>query len=121
MRFKFGPQFDATVPTPPAEPVIDFPKEDVGVDLVSAENGQVVYRIPPYSVETHNVLAEIRVYLLNPGSTINPDPDQFVAENVEFFGQSVNEFTNGADVTLAVPDTYPPGNYIGVTILGFDA
>lgn len=115
MRYVFGPQFQApTLPQPllpsKADPIPEF----LGVEGTAAR-----YRIPPYDTADHNVLAEIRVYLIASGSEPFGDAPSLVASPLPFGLAKVADDRAGALAVIPLPDV-PPGEYFGQTVYGYE-
>lgn len=114
MRYVFGPAFDAPVLDQPALPS----KVDPLPEFLGLEGSTARYRVPPYSVDDHNVLAEIRVYLIVSGSEPFADAPSLVASDRPFSVADVSGSQDGVLASIPLPDV-PPGQYFGQTVYGY--
>ncbi len=124
MRYVFGPQFAFLlgVKIIPPTPVVPVHKSDVTISLPnpSVENGPLPVVIPAYDVNLFNVLAEIRAYLLPVGTAVPATPEDLVASGFRFESADVSTEFGGAAFDMPLP-AVPDGDYVGVTLLGFES
>jgi len=122
LRAVFGPSFGATraipvVPPPPDRPI----RVDSSIELVSVDpdTWTVGLKVPPYDLATHNLLAEVRVYLLSPGAGRPGTAQDYLASSYPFESVDLRPVQNGADVVVPLPEV-DPGDYFGQIVLLFD-
>lgn len=129
MRYVLGPTFNAVFTTPvvaPApilDPTAPSPaKQDVTVTLgkVDPIAWTVEIDIPAYTLDQHNLLKEIRVYLVPEGGTIPTDVDGYLASTHPRVSENTAEILDGGTDVIPLPQV-APGNHFGQILLGFDA
>jgi hypothetical protein len=118
MRWVFGPSFvvsGSAMQTAP--PKLDPLPHFIGADAAA---GEAKFHVDPYSLDTHNRLDEIRVYLIPSGASIPPFASLLIESAYPSATAVVAEFSVGFDVNLKLPGV-PSGSYVGQVVYGYDA
>ncbi|WP_406698599.1 hypothetical protein V5E97_06915 [Singulisphaera sp. Ch08] len=86
---------------------------------VDADAWTIKVGVPPYDLASHNLLAEVRVYLLAPGSGQPGTASEYLDSPYPYAVVDLRESRGGIEVVLPLPEV-EPADYFGQIVLLFD-
>lgn len=108
---------EPSAPAAPAEP----PKLDVEVSYEPVAPGETLLRftVPPYSLDTHNRLCEMRLYALPAPGDPPSDVASYLDGHHPFNALDLSDVQAGMRTGIGLPPV-APGMWFGRVLLGFD-
>jgi hypothetical protein len=121
MRYVLGPAFAYTPVAPTAEPTSPTGKLDPTIEHQSVIGNVARFAYPAYDKATHNVLAEVRLYLVPDGHPELPtEADGYIASAFPFGRSDVAGDQDGGESMITIPATEPVAHHAQY-VLGYDA
>lgn len=102
------------VPPPPDMP----PRLDPAVKILGKDDDAwtVTLGVDPYSLESHNLLVEVRAYLIPQGHGVPGSAADYLASSYPFASLDTKAMLGGVNVVLPLPDV-AEGDHFGQLVL----